>query len=203
MMDLEKTYLRVALVTSLDQIHASLKNIYGDTYTKTAAQYFITGKLKQIDPRTGQEVERSVASQAAQLRQGVQEKKLRPYNVWMVDVSRALCKYLNSVYSVYEESRDGVDSILRHMQDEFYIEPNVVTDELTRETVLSEEQEDAIDHLYTTFDNIVASQRELFDRPSDKELIRFTVVPGSAYISIEFWGDNRIHLYNQMMKSKG
>lgn len=194
MIDLEKTYLRISLIVDMVPIHGYLEKIFGDAYRTARDQHLVQGNV------TAEDTTLSVTQKQIALAKAQRENKVRTYNDWLYDVSVSLCKYLNSVFNVCGQIGD-VGSIVRYMEDEFFIERTAVAEELRHVLVLTEEQEEAIDQFFDYMDNLVAEQREAFDRLSSHELIHFSPTRPTGHISIEFWGDNRIHLYNQMMAS--
>lgn len=212
MKDLENTYLRVSLITNVDHIHNRLRNIFLSTYDEARSRHLVTKRTE----------DKSVNELARDLIVSVSAGKTRNYNEWLFGVSSSLCKYLNRVYSHDQNEKCGVHDIVSVMEEEFYIEPTLIGEgtlspvtgtrlgsrnsiEVTPGELLVEmtdDQYDAIDELFEYFDSVVTSQRELYDRYGSKELIKFSADRGTGFIFIEFWGDVRVHLYNELM-SKG
>lgn len=212
MKDLENTYLRVSLITNVDHIHNRLRNIFLSAYDEARSRHLVTKRTE----------DKSVNELARDLIVSVNAGKTRNYNEWLFGVSSSLCKYLNLVYSHDQNEKCGVHDIVTVMEEEFYIEPTLIGEgtlspvtgarlgsrnsiEVTPGELLVEmtdDQYDAIDELFEYFDAVVTSQRELYDRYGSKELIKFSADRTTGFIFIEFWGDVRVHLYNELM-SKG
>lgn len=208
MKDLDKTHLRISIITDVEGIHSKLRDIFREVYDEARDLHLVgNNKEKKVDADT-------IAKHVRLLREG----RVREYKDWLRDVSDLLCEYLNKVFAVSKDSTVDLGCILDIMEPEFYIEPTVRTPDTLEQVPgkmlgdrnsievipgelridLDEAQSDAIDNLFNHFDGIIAAQRELYDRYSPAELIRFRADRSTGFILIEFWGDVRIHLYNQL-----
>lgn len=201
-MKLEDTYLEVCVLKVGDKdIFAHIENIYNDIYRDLVDVYNVKGdkekRLKVIDLVKGRKI-----STLSELR---------------IEILRYLTKFLNIYYapigSVYSNANmdelffEIMDPVLCTALDKHRYDPIEVEEAISNGLPepkyavpgVKQVDEDSLQDLIDSFDAVITGLRTSLKRTSPHELIRFEVSPDTGWLLMSFWGDNRIHLYNDMV----
>lgn len=209
-MNLENTYLKHVVINSDEYVIDLIRNIYNGIYDDAVAIYTDT----------------DTPEKRRKVRKLVSDNQITTYSNWKRELLQCLVNFLNAYFAPtspaaafgYDPITTEVDkyflqcmeTVLPYEEDALRYDPVVVEEAVENNLPVpdfaikgtKQIDVDAIDDLIDFFEKLDGAQRQALGRPSHHELITFVIDKGTGWIIMNYWGDNRIHLYNEMIRSE-